>query len=73
MTEEQTLFEDTLYRDYFSRSIKFIEGKQFAECTAKPKADLFFKKTRGNNSFDYADEQVSAMWYAWKLAKGIAE
>lgn len=60
-------FENKVYYEHFVRSIKFVEGQQFANCSAKPKEELF---ARGEDG-DYADEHISAMWFGWKLARGM--
>lgn len=69
ISESRKEFQDKLYQEHFLRSIKFKPNKQFAECNVVP-LDEFFKLD--DNGF-YEREEVDAMWFGWKLAKGLIQ
>lgn len=71
LEEERATFENDIYAEAFVRSVRFDPAKPFATVTAPPKAELFRRSPERPE--DYADEHISAMWFAWRVCKGLVE
>lgn len=65
--QERADFEMRVYSDHFIRSVKFNAKRPFADCSSVSKAELCRRDANG----DYARVEIAAMWYGWKLAKGM--
>jgi len=62
INESRQRFEDAIYAEHFIKAVKINPHRQFWDLSAqKEKAELF--KRAGN---DYADRDISAMWYGWQ-------
>lgn len=57
-------FETLVFNDYFVKGITFKAGQQLAET----QNNLFKTELCKRDGDDYAREEISAMWNAWKLA-----
>lgn len=66
--DQRKEFEDKLYADYFTRGIKYSPVKAFAVIrNGRPKHELFARSRDGQ----YIENEISAMWHGWKLARGL--
>lgn len=57
-------FEERTFCAYFIKSVRFTAGEQFATSTNTTKSEMMKLDETG----EYVDLQVSAMWFGYQIA-----